>query len=147
MVEFIAAPPGYTRLRYYCSESGEPRVDRQPVLMWRIDRLVGSPVMVPGELPSHDCLGEGVLLRRGGRVAVLGDKINSNEKTWTRAMREAHATGRRRRFKTGEGLKVAHAYTVPTALRRLWPDGSARPPIRSSLRLQRSAWPQRRSKS
>ena len=104
MVKFVAAPPGYTRLRYYCSESGESWVDRQPVLMWRIDgRLVASPVMLPGEPSGHDCLGEGVLLRRGGRVAVLGDKIYPNEKTWTRAMREAHAIARRRQFKTVKG--------------------------------------------
>jgi hypothetical protein len=72
------------------------------VLVWRIIRLVASPVTMPGELSGHDCLGEGVLLRRGGRVAVLGDKMYPNEKPWTRVMREAHAAARRRQFKTVE---------------------------------------------
>ena len=103
MVEFTAAPPGYTRLRYYCSESGESWVDRQPILMWQIDNLGGSPVMVPGEIALSDCLGEGVLLRRGGRVAVLGDKMYPNEKGWVRAMRGAHAATRRRQFKMVKG--------------------------------------------
>jgi hypothetical protein len=91
------------RLRYYCSESGESWVDRQPVLMLRIDRLVTSPLMIPGEHAFPNCLGEGVLLRRGGRVAVLGDHMYPNEKAWRRAMREAHAIARGRQFKTVKG--------------------------------------------
>jgi hypothetical protein len=107
MVKFVAAPRGYTRLRYYCSESEEARVDRQPVLMWRIDSLVGkhSPVMIPGEIAFPDCLGEAVLLWRRGPVSGLvpHNKRYPNEKAWRRAMREEHAIARRRHFETVKG--------------------------------------------
>jgi hypothetical protein len=83
----VAAPPGYTALRYVESSDGsEPFVIRSPVVAWRITGDTALPVVPDREGVVNLDITKISILTPDGRVFQWGVQSSPNEENWRAEM-------------------------------------------------------------